>query len=575
MHELGRMKQANVGNIVMKFTAVFVWFVLAGVALGEPSKTQNAFRVKYILADAVYIDGGKPSGLAEGQRLIIRRKAASQSAEDSELIAEVVIESVAVTSAVGKVVLLKSEIVPGDMAWLPEQDEENRKTGPASQETKGRDQVAGLTKPAPAKQEIRGGITRPPLMEINRVRGRFTTDFSTLQGPESASSYMQTGFTLRLDATRLGGSYWKISGYHRARFQSRKPAASEETLTDLINRTYQLSVTYDNPNSSWVAGAGRLYVPWAASLSTIDGFYLGRRIGKSILGVFGGTTPNPSSWNYSPDRQMGGVSVNFELGSFESVRFSSTSGVALSRIRWQPDRQFGFFENSLFYKRYLSIYSNVEADLLNNFQNSGQRRLVLSRSYFSLRLQPHEVISFNVNHNYFRNIPTFDTRLIGTGLVDKFLFQGFSGGFRLKLPYRLAVYGSAGRSSRTNDIRPSWNYSYGAAAADILRSGIKLDFRISKFDSSFGNGRYHSLFVSRGIGERFRFEVRAGQQKLASALTNQKRSRFINGHLDWLPGDRYFLGFGISVYRGQVQNYNQYFISFGYRFDNRRRRINE
>ena len=78
MHELGRMKQANVGNIIMKFTAVFVWFVLAGVALGEPSKTQNAFRVKYILSDAVYIDGGKPSGLAEGQRLIIRRKAASE-----------------------------------------------------------------------------------------------------------------------------------------------------------------------------------------------------------------------------------------------------------------------------------------------------------------------------------------------------------------------------------------------------------------------------------------------------------------------------------------------------------------
>jgi hypothetical protein len=39
MHELGQMKWASTKSVIMKFTAVSAWFVLAGAALGEPSKT--------------------------------------------------------------------------------------------------------------------------------------------------------------------------------------------------------------------------------------------------------------------------------------------------------------------------------------------------------------------------------------------------------------------------------------------------------------------------------------------------------------------------------------------------------
>ena len=78
--------------------------------------------------------------------------------------------------------------------------------------------------------------------------------------------------------------------------------------------------------------------------------------------MFAGSTPDPTSWNYNPDRQLLGSFVNYTSGSFESVRFTSTAGVAVSRIRWRPERQFAFFENALFYKRYLSIYHNLEAD---------------------------------------------------------------------------------------------------------------------------------------------------------------------------------------------------------------------
>jgi hypothetical protein len=532
----------------------------------------NEFRVKHVYRDVVYLEAGSAAGLSQGLRLMIRRGGPVTEGTDRPVIAEIEIESVAPTSSAARIVSSKLDVSPGDLAFLSDESVRQKRQEMSAREIQKYAQVVSFSDGIPPEQEVRESIPKPPLPEINHIQGRIGVDYSALQIPGSDNGTSQFGFMLRLDARRLGGTHWNISGYHRGRFQSRRDTVQQETLSDLINRTYHLSINYDNPGSRWVAGAGRLYIPWASSLSTIDGFYLGRRFGKQTAGIFGGTTPDPSSWNYDADRQMGGAFVNTERGSFDSFRWSGTAGVALSRVDWEPDRQFAFFENGLFYKRYLSIYSNVEADLLLESQNSGKQEVVLSRNYFTIRLQPHEAISFDINENYFRNLPTFDVRLIGTGLLDKFLFQGLSGGFRLALPYRLGIYANTGRSSRTGDYKTSWNYLGGATAADILHSGIRLDYRYSRFDSSFGRGTYQSLSANRDLGEKFRFEAQAGRQALESSFSGQNRAHFINGNVDWYLGARYFLGFGVTVYRGQVQNYNQYFINLSYSFDNRRRR---
>jgi hypothetical protein len=535
----------------------------------EPLKNLG-IRVKHVYKDAVYLEAGSGAGLSQGLKLKIKRGAAA--GKDQSVIAEIELESVASTSAAGRIISSKSEVVPGDIAFLSEEGVSQVRQEMAAREIQTYAQVVSFTEGAPPDQEVREQIPKPPLPEINRIRGRIGMDYSALQIPGSGISSSQAGFILRLDAARIGGTHWNLSGYQRVRIQSRKDTVKQETLTDLINRTYHFSISYDNPSSRWVAGAGRLYVPWASSLNTIDGFYLGRRFGKETVGIFGGTTPDPTSWNYDSRRQLGGAFINFERGSFDKFRLTSTSGVALSRIHWSPDRQFAFFENGLFYKQYFSIYSNVEADLRTKSQNSASRDVVLSRSYLTIRLQPHKVISFDINENYFRNIPTFDTRLIGTGLLDKYLFQGLSGGFRLMLPYRFGIYTNAGRSSRTGDQRPSWNYMGGATVGNILRSGIRAEYRYSRFDGSFGRGNYQSLTAARDLGEGFRFEVQAGQQSLTSSFTSQNRARFVSGNVDWYLAAHYFLGIGLTAYRGQVQHYNQYFINLGYRFDNRRRR---
>lgn len=555
---------------------VFGWCLFAsGICAGQEN-IRTEFAVKFVSADSVYLDGGSNAGLAEGQKLIIKRKEGGDAS-----IAQIEVESVAPVSAVGKILSGSGNINPGDIAcMLPEEVDKLKQK--SSGDTAKYPQVISFTEEDPLEQEVREQIPKPPSPEVNRTRGRIGFDFGSLQQTGGASSSLY-GLTLRMDASRLGGSYWNLRGYYRGYRHSEGGISGTPMLVDLVNRTYHLSLSYDNPNSRWVAGVGRLFVPWASSLDTLDGFYLGRRWGKSTLGIFGGSAPDPTSWDYDPHRQMGGAFVNFEGGGFESFRYSTTAGIALTRINWHPERQFGFLQNGIFYKRYISVYSDLQYDLVYIPANTSgdpsasdavkKNNFALTRSYFTFRLQPLRALSLDVSENYFRNTPTFDQRLLSTGMLDKYLFQGLSGGFRLELPLKLAVYSTVGRSSRSGDVKPSWDYLAGISAGNILRSGIRADVRYSKFDSSFGNGRYSSLTLARELGEALQFDIQVGQQDVFSEWTTQRnRSRFLNGNLNWFLGAHYYFGVGMTVYHGAAESYRQSYATLGYRFDNRRPR---
>src|SRR5208283_1574537 len=198
---------------------------------------------------------------------------------------------------------------------------------------------------------------------VNRARVMFGIDYmGTVSQGSTAMTSNNIGGVMRLDITRLVGTYWNVRGYWRGNLTT-ESASSQPTLQDLINRTYHLNITYENPNSRLVAGFGRLYLPWAPSLDTIDGGYFGKRLSQgTTLGIFGGSTPDPSSWDYSPDRVISGAFINFEGGEYNGLHYSATSGAGVSMLNWAIDRPFVFFEDSLSYKRDIAVYESAQLD---------------------------------------------------------------------------------------------------------------------------------------------------------------------------------------------------------------------
>jgi len=536
------------------------------------------FRVKYISDTTLYIDAGRNAGLQEGMKLSVVNLPPDGVVSEGiryrayPHVAELNVVSVADTSAVCDVISTNGELKIGQIAFLTPGSFEDRHLAETAQETEDYPILVGFTSGDPVDQEMRSSKVPNPLTEspVGTMRARVGFSYGGIQ--ESGMSSTQLGLMIDADLTHIGGTYWNFAGFWRGYLNTSSnnlSGANSQTLTDLVNRTYTVGFKYQSPYSPNIIGIGRLYLPWAPSLSTIDGGYFGHKIGRiTTVGAFGGSTPNPISWSYNPDQKIAGTFVSFEDGDFDHLHFVSTAGVAITAINWSVARQFLFFENNWNWGRRISIYSSLQIDNARTspLPGGGSNPTGVSQTYNSVHFQPIKLITFGVNYNYFQNLPTFDPRLIVTGLLNQYLFTGLSGDVRLEFPKHISLYASLGKSHASTDTKSSWNQAFGITFGNLLNTGIFLDAHYSKFDSSFGSGQYEAASISRNVTDNLRLMVLGGEQKFNSPLSTNTNAKFINGTIDWTFSRRFFFEGTYGWYQGNTLNYTQWSTMLGYRF---------
>jgi hypothetical protein len=230
--------------------------------------TKTAFQVKYVAEDAVYIDGGKNAGLTEGMMLTISRSgvaptpSGNDEAKANNIVAELTVVSVSNTSAVCEIREKTADIRRGDVAVLSQLDQNKMVEARILSPDRKYPQVVAFSEGDPLDEEAREAVPKPPLPEVNRARGRFGMDYTSIRstGLASASS-VQLGAVARADITRLGGTYWNLNGYWRGRLNTRAASSQPQTVFDLVNRTYTMGLTYANPKSQWTAGVDAFFCP--------------------------------------------------------------------------------------------------------------------------------------------------------------------------------------------------------------------------------------------------------------------------------------------------------------------------
>jgi len=545
----------------------------AAAPAAAPARTD--FHVKYVSGTSVYIDGGTSSGLAEGTELILRQKTSltdQQSAGtmiEPGVIAKLKVISVASTSAVCEVEATKRDLAEGDMLSLPDTEIKKIVDKDAVGNSRHYPMVISFTDGDPMDEEVRDNVPRPPLPEVNEMRGRFGFDMSTIQSlGAGGGSVTEYGTVVRADFTRIFGSHWNLNGYWRGTFEH-DPAATQ-SIQDVMNRTYLMSLSYINPDSSWAASIGRMYIPYASSLETIDGFYLGYKTSSTTdVGMFAGSTPDPSAWDYNPQNRIGGMFFNMHGGSWDTFHYSSTFGGGVQLTKWAVNRPFLFTENDFSFKKIFSVYHSMQLDKPTANPGEPSLGLGIGQSLLSLRVQVHPRLTLDLTDTYFRDVPTYDPLLVGTGLLDKFLFQGLSGGASLQLPYHLVGFFSLGESSDSTDKKDSLNELFGLSVTQIWKTGFGADVRYSKFDSAFASGTYRTLSLNRHIGERFQLDLMGGKYDYSSSLAASSNSYFVNTLFDVDLGAKMFIQSAFTTQRGGTTNYNQWTNVLGYRFDNR------
>jgi hypothetical protein len=538
----------------------------------------SVFRVKYLADSTVYVDAGRNADIQEGMKLSVIAPPPDNVLSNGVRfrgyphIAELNVVSVADSSAVCEVITASGELQVGQFAFLSPNSVEDRHLAESARDSDNYPIIVAFTDGDPLDAEMRATQSTAELENgvVGTMRGRFGFGYGGIQ--ESGMASKQLGMMIDVDMTHIAGTYWNFAGFWRGNLTNSAaniPGVPTTTLTDLINRTYQLGFTYESPYSPSVVGVGRLYLPWAPSLSTIDGGYYGRKFHHYFTaGVFAGSTPDPTSWSYNPDQQIAGTFVSAEYGDFAHLHLISTTGIALTSIDWRVARQFAFFENNYNWKRTVSLYNSMQFDAARTspLVNGGSNPTGLSQTYNSLHFQPVKLIGFGVNYNFFRQLPTFDPRLIGTGLLDKYLFQGLSADVRLDLPNHISFYTALGRSKTTTDTQSSLNQSYGITLANFWKTGLLFDAHYSKFNSDFGSGNYESVSLSKNLTDTLHLQLMAGIQKFNSQNTSNTNANFVTGTLDYSFGHRYFVEALLGWYQGTTLHYTQWTTTFGYRF---------
>ena len=581
------MAAVRVKKVLSRFFLVLA--LLVGVVLSTtqaaqyaqtqsaPAVAKNIFHVKYVSEGAVYLDAGHNSGLEEGMLLHLVHADPSGGTTDAvrfdgrEPIADVRIFSVADSSSAAEIIKSREDAFAGDIAYLDIESVHSREEKVDAAESENYPVVVTFSYGDPLDEEIRATTVSAKTAPIeNQMRGRIGLDYGTLSEPGGVGS-REVGLMVEADMSRIGGTHWNFTGYWRGDLNSQNSGFSSGpspvTLNDLLNRTYHLGLYYQNPDSVITMGVGRLYLPYAPSLSTIDGGYFGRRIdGQLTIGVFGGSTPDPTSWSYAPNQNIAGTFVNYQKGDFEHLRFDDTFGLAMTSIAWHIAREFAFAENTISVGRVFSVYNSLQVDAARTALGGATYNTGLTQSFSNVRFQPIARLTFDLNHNYLRNLPTFDPALISTGLLDQYLFQGLSGGVRVDLPYRIAISTDLGRSNSSTDTASSWNQMYGLTFGEIRNTGLQLNLRYTKFNSSFGQGDYQFVSLSRAIADRFHVQVEGGTQHLTSAFSTNSFSKFVTSMVDWTIGSRYFFEGLFSWNMGTTMNYQQMNFTFGYRF---------
>ena len=390
-----------------------------------PATIRPRFRIKFVAGSTAYIDGGSNAGLRMGMNFDIRNASANPVADQSEQapIGAARVIGIATTSAILEVGTSSGDFKAGDWADLLPRDADDARRNVVSSPANTL-QTAGKPVDEDSDGDVHSqGQSFRSRQELDqdagpRNAGRMGLDYSGISSTGSTpGTSFQVGMLMQSDIRNFLGTHWNLEGYWRGRI-NRHSQFQEPTIEDTLNKTYTMELYYDNPDSRWVAGVGRLYLPWAVSLDTVDGGYLGRKFPlRNTTGVFAGSTPDLSSWHYRPNQRIGGVFTNFEGGDYDRFHYSSTTGVALTSIKWKLDRPFAFFENEASYKGQFSAFHSLTFDSpLGPSTNGIRPGAGVSHSYFTFHYQPKPVVSIDLYHNFFRDVPTAVTSIVGTGL---------------------------------------------------------------------------------------------------------------------------------------------------------------
>ena len=460
----------------------FAWLVMAA---GMATAGDLRFAVKYVSAENVYLNGGSADGLKVGDKLILKKTGGCTTELEIVFVAE---HSASCTFAVDS-----CGIAVGDVAYFTGSNIPESTTSPDSSI-----QLQVVPDSAP---------TSPPSKPVSRARklpARFSGSLAVgyySWNDRSASNldFQQSTARLNLKVRRLFGREVTLNFRGRGRYDQR-----DRSYTSLVdrqaweNRMWELSLSYDEPQSRFNGAVGRILPRRVASAGYLDGALVESHLSeKTRVGLLAGAAPQ---WAYDPDAlsiQKAGAYVTYIAGTAATTYVEQTIAVIGEYHSGDVSRELASLQGRISHGNQWGVYHTTEFDLNRGWRkektgNSISLTSVYLNGWYRLSKGARLSLAYDNRTNYW----TVDTRSTVDSLFDDHLRQGVRSQLDLSLPHNIQSSLSFGLRDREGEPDPTYSYSVNLSKSTLWSATSRISGQYAVFDGPTEHGYNYSARAS-------------------------------------------------------------------------------
>jgi len=351
------------------------------------------------------------------------------------------------------------------------------------------------------------------------------------------------------------------------RLHARRTFRNQQGITtSWENRLYELSLVYENEESPWYAGFGRLIPVKVSNAGYLDGLLWEYDVTKRlIVGGFAGAEPDYATSRIQTDQRKAGLYAYYQAGDYQTRYVSGTvalvgrytgSQISSETVYQQADASWGG-------KWWLSQSAELQI-------NRGWRQKVTGKSLelgnfqSMIRYSPVAWWDISVGYDNFTATRTFDTKDTPDSLFDAHIRQGAHLGVNFNLLSNCRLY--ADGSLRSEEGGYAKSGSFGAGCYNVLKSGVGVSASVNMFSNQYSQGWQPYVTVSRIFFDDLSVNLQGGLSSHSIAGGNSMSDNWgrISGDYN-LPWNSY-IGGAFEVYRGNELKTNRMSVEMGVRF---------
>ena len=498
--------------------------------------------VKYVAADAVYLDAGRLQGVQNGDQGEIKR--------GDSLLARIEVVFIADNSSSCKLLSSSGEVRTGDVVTL---------------------QITPLPQAAPADTAVSTQPAAPPpprkstKAKHSRLTGRIGVQMlSQDDRGELNHDYVEPSLSLRAQISNIAGSHHTFS----VRLRSRNTDRASSNESEWTHRLYEAALHYDNPESRLHYSAGRMLSNRMSGMGYLDGLLFDYKLQPQFaLGAFGGAQPDLRSYDVKTDQPKAGVFAAYERGAYDTGKLTGTLALAGHYVDGEISREF-MYEQIMYSQSEFFFYQSAEVNVNRGWRKEMEgSSLALSNILLNARWTPQKWLTTTLGYDNRTNYSTYEPRTVPDSLFDDALRQGWRLGLNLRLPEKTYALVEGGWRFKEGEGQETRSGTFGAGSYDLIGSRVSLDARVNVFRSEFSEGIQPTVTIARQLLSQLRVSLQAGQNEYTISQTDEKTSnRWYRLNSDvYLSRHIYGSVYG-EIYRGGGLDANRGFLELGYRF---------